>query len=73
MTQNDGTQDDRNNLTEEQEAYFIELGWHSRALFAKALAAFTRNDEPEGRRISEEDQRLKRAADDDRGTSLGEE
>ena len=72
MTQNDGKQDDRNNLTEEQEAYFIELGWHSRALFAAALAAFMRGDEPEGRRIAKEDQRLKRAADDDRGTSQGE-
>jgi hypothetical protein len=73
MTQNEGTPDDRFNLTEEQEAYFIELGWYSRALFAKALAAFTRNDEPEGRRIAEEDQRLKRAVDNDRGTSPGEE
>lgn len=66
------TQDDRSNLTEEQEAYFVELGWYSRALFAAALAAFTRGDEPEGRRLSQEDQRLKRAAGDDRGTSLGE-
>ena len=73
MTQNEGTPDDRFNLTEEQEAYFIELGWYSRALFAKALAAFTRNDEPEGRRLSQEDQRLKRAADDGQGTRLGEE
>jgi hypothetical protein len=73
MTQNEGTQDDRNNLTEEQEAYFRELGWHSRALFAAALAAFTRGDEPEGRRLSQEDQRLKREADDDQGTSSGED
>ena len=73
MTQNEGTPDDRNNLTEEQEAYFIELGWHSRALFAAALAAFIRGDEPEGRRLSEEDQRLKRAADNGQGTRLGEE
>ena len=66
------TQDDRSNLTEEQEAYFVELGWYSRELFAAALAAFTRGDEPEGRRLSQEDQRLKRAADDDRGTRQGE-
>ena len=73
MTQNEGTQDDRNNLTEEQEAYFIDLGWHSRELFAAALAAFMRGDEPEGRRLSQEDQRLKREADDDQGTRPGEE
>ena len=73
MTQNDGTQDDRNNLTEEQEAYFRELGWHSRELFAAALEAFTRGDEPEGRRLSEEDQRLKRATNNGRGTNRGEE
>ena len=72
MTQNEGTPDDRNNLTEEQEAYFIELGWHSRALFAAALAAFIRGDEPEGRRLSQEDQRLKRVADNGRGTRPGE-
>jgi hypothetical protein len=54
------TQDDRSNLTEEQEAYFVELGW------------YMRGDEPEGRRLSQEDQRLKRAADDDRGTGLRE-
>jgi len=75
-TQNDETQDDRRYngpLTEEQEAYFMELGWHSRALFAAALVAFTRNDEPEGRRLSQEDQRLKREAVDDRSTSQGEE
>ena len=69
------TQNNENNglLTEEQEAYFRELGWHSRALFAAALAAFTRGDEPEGRRLSQEDQRLKRAADNGRGTRPGEE
>jgi hypothetical protein len=69
------TQNNENNglLTEEQEAYFRELGWHSRALFAAALAAFTRNDEPEGRRLSQEDQRLKREADNGQGTRPGEE
>ena len=69
------THNNENNgpLTEEQEAYFRELGWHSRALFAAALAAFTRGDEPEGRRLSQEDQRLKRAADNGRGTRPGEE
>ena len=72
MTQNEGAQDDRNNLTPEQEAYFIELGWHSRELFAAALAAFMRGDEPEGRRIALEDRRLKRAADDGRGMGQGE-
>lgn len=72
MTQNDGTPGDRSILTEEQEAYFRELGWHSRALFAAALAAFTRGDEPEGRRIALEDRSLKRAVDDGRGMSQGE-
>ena len=67
------TQNNENNgpLTEEQEAYFIELGWHSRELFAAALAAFMRGDELEGRRFSQEDQRLKRAAERDRGTNQG--
>lgn len=68
------TQNNENNgpLTEEQEAYFRELGWHSRALFAAALEAFTRGDEPEGRHLSQEDQRLKCAADNGRGTHPGE-
>ena len=67
------TQNNENNgpLTEEQEAYFRELGWHSRTLFAAALAAFMRGDELEGRRFSQEDQRLKRAAERDRGTNQG--
>ena len=73
MTQNEGTPNVLTaELTAEQEACFLEFGWHSRALFAAAHAAFLRGDEPEGRRIAKEDRRLKRAAERDRATSLEE-